>query len=234
MSELVINIENLREENLKDIKVNRDQEHLFYINGIPYKSREVKDEAFKTNFNIPQGLRVRKIEENMKPDETERMKLMAKMVDKVYQRRKAYKRPISVSRLRGAGDETEEYRTKLEARQLYADVDNQDVDDYVLQDTGNDLSALFVNKNKKESVLAIRGLLPFTDSKDTLQLFEMGLYSIAQTEVAEKMGKEYKNDRKIVESSYKRAIEKYPNHKTIVTGHSRGGKLTLYLGRFYR
>ena len=231
MSDLVINIENLREENLRDVKVDRKPEHTYYIDGIPYQSKELKEQAFQTKFNVPQGLRVRRIQDDMTPEEKDRMALMAKMVDKVYQRRKAYNRPI-LNRLRGSiDDDDDEYKTKLERRQLYADVDNQDVDDYVLQDTGNDLSALFVNTKKKENVLAIRGLLPYTDYKDTFQLLEMGLYSIIQGDKAEKMGKEYKNDRRIVEDAYRTAKKKYPNHKTIVTGHSRGGKLTLYLGR---
>ena len=230
MSDLVINIENLREENLRDVKVGKEPEHTYYINGIPYQSKELKEQAFQTKFNVPQGLRVRKIQDDMTLEEKERMALMAKMIEKVYQRRKAYERPI-VESLRGSINDDDEYKTKLERRQLYTDVDNQDVDDYILQDTGNDLSALFVNNKKKENVLAIRGLLPYTDFKDTFQLFEMGLYSILQGNKAEKMGKEYKNDRRIVEDSYRTAKNKYPNHKTVVTGHSRGGKLTLYLGR---
>ena len=234
MSELVINIEKLREENITNVKVSREDEHIYYIDGIPYQSKEIKEIVFNTKFNIPnvpKYLRERVIVDNILPEEKERMALMAKMVDKVYQRRKAYTRPISVSRLRGAGDETEDYTTKLEKRKLYADVDNQDVDDYILQDTGNDLSALFVNKDKKESVLAIRGLLPFTDYKDTLQLFQMAAYTIAETERAEGMGKEYKNDKLLLKNTFEESKNKYPNHKMVVTGHSRGGRLTLNLGR---
>jgi len=231
MSDIVVDIEDLREENIRNVKVDRLPEHTYYIDGLPYQSKEVKERVFQTKFNIPQGLRERVIEDNMSPDEKDRMKLMARMVDKVYDRRKAYTRPISMSRLRGSGDETREYKTKLEARQLYADINNQDIDDYTLQDTGNDLSALFVNKNKKESILAIRGLLPITDSKDTFQLFEMGAYTLAETDKAEKMGTEYKNDREIIKETYRTAKNAYPDHKIVVTGHSRGSKLALYLGR---
>jgi len=227
-----VDINALREENIRNVEVGVDGDtHQYYLNGVPYKSVELKDELFNTKFNIPQGVRTRQIKENMNDEEKARMQTMAKMVDIVYERRREYDRPISLSSLRGAGDETAEFKTKLENRQLYFDTDNQNIEDYELQDTGNDLSALFVNKNKKESVLAIRGLMLIEDYKETFQLGEMIAYTFAETQNAENMGVEYKNDRDIVRQSYKLAKQQYPDHKMVVTGHSRGGKLTLHLGR---
>lgn len=227
-----IDIDALREENLKNVEVGVDGDtHPYFVDGIPYKSMELKDKLFNSKFSIPQGLRTRVIQENMNEDEKERMKLMAKMVDTVYERRREYDRPISMSSLRGAGEETDQFKSQLENRQLYYDTYNQDIGDYKLQDTGNDLTALFVNKEKKESVLAIRGLMPFEDYKDSFQLGEMIAYTFTETQNAENMGMEYKNDRDIVRRSYNSAKEQYPDHKMVVTGHSRGGKLGLHLGR---
>jgi len=225
-----IDIDALRDENLKNVDVGVDgSTHTYYINGVPYQSKELKDQVLNSKFNIPQGLRTRTIEENMNNEEKERMELMAEMVDIVYARRKAFNRPLSS--LRGSVDETEKFNLDLERRQLYRDIDNQNIGDYTLQDTGNDLTALFVNKNKKESVLAIRGLMPFEDYKDRFQLGEMIAYTFMETENAERMGMEYKNDRDIVRRTYNLAKEQYPDHKLVLSGHSRGGKLTLNLGR---
>ena len=225
-----IDIDALREENLKNVEVGIDgSTHTYYINGVPYQSKELKDQVLNSKFSIPQGLRTRAIEENMNDEEKERMELMAEMVDIVYARRKAFNRPLSS--LRGSVDETEKFNLDLERRQLYRDINKQNVGDYILQDTGNDLTALFVNKNKKESVLAIRGLMPFEDYKDRFQLGEMIAYTFMETENAERMGMEYKNDRDIVRRTYNLAKEQYPDHKLVLSGHSRGGKLTLNLGR---
>jgi len=227
-----IDIDALREENLKNVQVGIDGDtHQYFVNSIPYKSMELKDKLFNSKFSIPQGLRTRVIQENMNDEEKERMKLMAKMVDTVYARRREYDRPISMASLRGASEETEQFNTKLENRQLYYDTDNQNIGDYILQDTGNDLTALFVNKNKKESVLAIRGLMPFEDYKDSFQLGEMIAYTFSETENAENMGMEYKNDRDIVRRSYNSAKERNPDHKIVITGHSRGGRAALSVGR---
>lgn len=227
LNEEIIN--KLREENLDNYEkgINTDVP-VFYIDGAPFKNSNLKSNVFSSDGR---GLRTRKIQENMNDEEEQRMQLMAKMVDVVYDRRKKYDRPISMSSLRGSGTETEEFNLALEKRQLYRDIENQDIGDYKLLDTGNDLTAVFVNPNKKESILAIRGLQPFEDYKDSFQLGEMIVYTFTEGENAESMGMEYKNDRDIVRETFNSAKEKNPDHNMVVTGHSRGGKLTLHLGR---
>ena len=61
-----IDIDALREENLKNVEVGIDgSTHTYYINGVPYQSKELKDQVLNSKFSIPQGLRTRAIEENM-------------------------------------------------------------------------------------------------------------------------------------------------------------------------
>ncbi len=90
---------------------------------------------------------------------------------------------------------------------------------------GGDLFALFENTEGKK-VIAIRGLMPGTDKKDTAQLPRM----IGQT-----MGRmnldtdiQFKEDYKVVEDY----LLSLPNYKdVIVAGHSRGGATALKLAR---
>ncbi len=223
-------IEEIREENLKNIEVSNDgSTHTYYIDSVPYQSENIKQRY----FGGYKTLRTRTIGDNMNNEEKLVKDQMAKMVDIVYDRRKAYSRPISVGALRGLGDETDKFETKLEERKLYSNVPNQNIGSYIFEETGNDLTGLFVNLNEKKSVLAIRGLLPVIDSRDSFQLGEMMKAMALEADIAEGFGKEYRNDRNLIQRDYLRAVEKYPSHKMIVAGHSRGGRSAIFLGRKY-
>jgi len=223
-------IEEIRDENLKNVEVGIDgSTHTYYINGVPYQSENVKQRY----FGGYKTLRERPIEDNMNEEETGLKDQMARMVEVVYDRRKAYSRPISVGALRGVGDETDEFETELEERKLYAVIPNQNVGDFIFEETGNDLTGLFVNNNTNQSVLAIRGLLPVKDSRDSFQLGSMMRSMVMEADRAEGFGKEYRNDRNLIQRDYLRAVEKYPGHKITVTGHSRGGRSAIFLGRKY-
>lgn len=232
-----IDVEKLREENLENIKASRfDIEHLFYIDGVPYQSKQLKDTYFgDTLFSIAQKAetkylreRVVAIEDNMSEEETKRMELTAKSISIVSDRRKAYRRPITSNLLRGTD---EEFMTKYENRELSADIENQDIGDYIFESVGNDLGGLFVNKQKKEAILAFRGLAPLTDGKDTFQLGAMAIKTFTQAERADEFGKQFKKDKIMAKRTFNAVKQKYPGYKIVVTGFSRGGKLALVVGR---
>ena len=95
-------------------------------------------------------------------------------------------------------------------------------------DMGNDLSQGFSNDNT--FYFAIRGLDIVNDARDFVEGIAMGVESV-QTDNPDDFGSIFDNDVKILEKSLLDAIRKYPNKKFVILGHSRGGAVSLQLGR---
>ncbi len=90
---------------------------------------------------------------------------------------------------------------------------------------GGDLFALFENTEGKK-VIAIRGLMPGTDKKDTAQLPRMILQTIGKVNLDTDI--QFKEDFAVVEDY----LLSLPNYKdVVVAGHSRGGATALQLAR---
>lgn len=160
-----------------------------------------------------------KIEDNMSEEEKNEMSKFAKMVQVVYDRRKA------------GGTDFFGFRSGFRKRDV--DIPNQDVDGYVFERTGNDLTGAFVNDEKKEVVLAMRGLMPLNDRSDLLQFPSMSVSTALEEERGDAFGSTFRADRKMLEEIYLQAKELYPEYNVITTGHSRGGRGSIYLGRKY-
>ena len=90
---------------------------------------------------------------------------------------------------------------------------------------GGDLYALFENPEGKR-VIAIRGLMPGVDKKDTTQLPRMMLQTMGRINL--NTDTQFKEDYKVIEDY----LLSLPNYKdVIVAGHSRGGATALQLAR---
>jgi len=210
LTEEIVN--ELKQEYLENCEkgVNTDVS-VFYIDSVPFKSDNLKSKVLAPKKDLRGSL-----SENLPPDDRERMELMAKTVDIVYDRRKAYGR---------------DFFSQTINRKAYRDVPNQDVGDYLFENTENDLTGLFVNRDKKETILAVRGLLPNLDKKDLFQFPSMIKSTFFEKEKADAFGKQFREDKKMIDEQYRQAKIKYPDHKIVVSGHSRGARGTIYLGR---
>jgi len=209
LNEEIVN--QLKQEYLENYEkgINTDVS-VFYIDGAPFKSDNLKSRVFSA-----QGLRGDKVQETIDKEQRERMELMAQMNQVIYDRRKAFGRNFF-----GSDD-----------RKAYKNINNQDVKDYKFVDIDNDLTGLFVNNDKKEVVIATRGILPGFDRKDTLQTIPMVRDFLLEKQKPESFGSQFKKDRKMVDEIYRRVRINYPEYKIVKTGHSRGGAVTVYLGR---
>jgi len=162
---------------------------------------------------------VKKEQDNMSEKEKNKMSKYAKMVQVVYDRRKA------------GGTDFFGFRSGFRKRDV--DIPNQDVEGYTFERTGNDLTGAFVNDEKKEVVLAMRGLMPLNDRSDLLQFPAMSVSTALEEERGDAFGSTFRADRKMLEEIYLQAKELYPEYNIITTGHSRGGRGSIYLGRKY-
>jgi hypothetical protein len=160
-----------------------------------------------------------KEEENMSEDEKKEMNKFAKMIQVVYDRRKA------------GGTNFVDINPAF--RQRDVNIPNQDVEGYKFERTGNDLTGVFINDEKGEIVIAMRGLMPLNDKKDLLQFPEMTASSALEEQRGDAFGKTFRADRKMLEKVYLDAKKLYPDYNIITTGHSRGGRGAIYLGRKY-
>jgi hypothetical protein len=160
-----------------------------------------------------------KEEENMSEDEKKEMNKFAKMIHVVYDRRKA------------GGTNFVDINPAF--RQRDVNIPNQDVEGYKFERTGNDLTGVFINDEKGEIVIAMRGLMPLNDKKDLLQFPEMTASSALEEQRGDAFGKTFRADRKMLEKVYLDAKKLYPDYNIITTGHSRGGRGAIYLGRKY-
>ena len=157
------------------------------------------------------------IEDNMSEEEKNDMNKFAKMVQVVYDRRKA------------GGTDFLDFRSGFRKRDV--NIPNQDVEGYVFERTGNDLTGAFVNDEKKEIVIAMRGLMPLNDRSDLLQFPAMTVASALEEQRGDFFGSTFRADRKMLQEVYLDAQALYPDYKIIATGHSRGGRGAIYLGR---
>ena len=108
----------------------------------------------------------------------------------------------------------------------------------------DNLKGALVNKDQKETVLAFRGLLPADDLRDikiTYDLAKRGVRSFFMDESPALRGAKgeldyfqdsFSYDQEQGQRLYEEYKAKYPNHKIVFSGHSRGGKSALELGRF--
>ena len=164
-------------------------------------------------------LPVTKNQENMNENEKKEMNKFAKMVQVVYDRRKA------------GGTNFLDVNPSFRERDV--DIPNQDVDGYKFERTSNDLTGVFVDDSKKELVIAMRGLMPLNDKSDLLQFPEMTASTALEDQRGDAFGKTFRADRKMLEQVYLDVKAKYPDYNIITTGHSRGGRGATYLGRKY-
>lgn len=210
LSEDIIN--ELREESKSNFEEGINKEvPVYYIEGQPFKSPLLKSRYLDKDLRGS-------LTENLSPDERDRMELMAKSIDIVYDRRKEYGK---------------DFFTPTIDRKAYKDIPNQDIGDYIFENTDNDLTGLFVNSDKKETILAVRGILPNLDRKDLFQFPSMIKSTFFETEDEMEFGKQFNEDKKMIEEEYRKARVKYPDHRIIAAGHSRGSRGVIFLGRKY-
>ena len=220
MGDQEIDIDALREEHIKNVKAGIDDSvHIFYTNGVPSTSGNMR--GFTPDD--------RDIVDTIEDDERSRMITMLKMVTKVYRNAEAGERPDSEMNLRG----NTELRKQIVNRELFKDVGDKNIDGYEFQATDTDLIGLFVNEEKQEVVMGMRGLMVGTDLLDTKQFFPMIRSRFTETERSEGFGYQYRKDRELAKAVYEDTKQKYPNYKIIPAGHSRAGRLALFIGRKY-
>ena len=209
-------IDELRDEKKDNYNkgINTDENEVIFVDGVYLKSDNLRKQLF-TGAENRKYLREVQLDE-MTDEERNRMNLMAKMVEVVYDRRRKYGM---------------DFFNENENRRAYKDIDNQDIGNYTFEDTGNDLTGRFVNNDNNEVVLAFRGLSPNIDRKDLKQFGSMIRSTIFENERAEGFGSQYKLDKQLFNEEYRKAKQLYPKHKLITTGHSRGSRGAIHLGR---
>lgn len=219
MGDKEIDIDALREEHIENVKAGvNDEVHIFYMNGIPSTSSNLRGQLLSGD---------KEVEDNADDEERSRMVTMAKVISKVYRNAEAGIRPDSEMNLRG----NTELRKQIINRELFKDVGDKNIDGYEFEPTDTDLIGLFVNEEKQEVIMGMRGLMVGRDVLDTRQFPDMVKSRFTETERAEGFGYQYRKDREIAKKVYNEVKEKYPNYKVIPSGHSRAGRLALFLGR---
>ena len=158
------------------------------------------------------------VEENLTPEQRKTMETMAKAVDVVYRRRKIAG-PFRGFEFQGG-------------RQQMGDVKDQDFDGYRI-DTSvpNDLVGRFVNDDTREIILAMRGLLPVYDVKDTMQLPAMIRATALEAHDEDEFGDQFDRDIAQLERVLDFTVGSFPDYNIVLTGHSRGGRAVMTLGR---
>jgi len=220
MGDKEIDIDALREEHIKNVKAGIDDSvHIFYTNGVPSTSGNVR------GFTPDEEDLV----DNADSEERYRMITMGKIISKVYRNAEAGKRPDSQMSVRG----TTRLTQQIANRELFKDVGETNIDGYEFEPTDSDLIGLFFNDENKEVVMGMRGLMIDSDLIDFFQFFPMTKSRFTETERAEGFGYQYRKDREIAKAVYEATKQKYPDYKIIPAGHSRAGRLALFLGRRY-
>ncbi len=165
------------------------------------------------------------IEDKMSDFELERMALYKDMIQVQYDNRASLGSDmfkLTKGKTRNITPYTKE-RTQI-AELTPEDKAKLNVGDYKFVE-GGDLYALFENSDGKK-VIAIRGLMPGVDKKDTAQLPRMMLQTIGKVNLDTDI--QFKEDFAVVEDY----LLSLPNYKdVVVTGHSRGGATALKLAR---
>merc|ERR1711966_586449 len=93
---------------------------------------------------------------------------------------------------------------------------------YRFEETGNDLTGIFVNDQDKEIILAMRGLSPSLDKRDAMQFPSMTAATAFQWNDPSFFGNEFENVKKILLDTYTKAKENHIGYNIILAGHSRG------------
>lgn len=166
-----------------------------------------------------------RIEDEMTQFELERMALYKDMIQVQYNNRASLGSDMfkfTKGKTRNITPYTKE-RTQI-AELTPEDKAKMSVGDYKFVE-GGDLFALFENREGKK-VIAIRGLMPGTDKKDTAQLPRMMLQTVGKVNLDTDI--QFKEDFAVIEDY----LLSLPNYKdVVVTGHSRGGATALKLAR---
>tara|TARA_R100000951_G_scaffold3472_2_gene4636 strand:+ start:242 stop:1579 length:1338 start_codon:yes stop_codon:yes gene_type:complete len=166
-----------------------------------------------------------RIEDEMTAFELERMALYKDMIQVQYNNRASLGSDMfkfTKGKTRNITPYTKE-RTQI-AELTPEDKAKMNVGDYKFVE-GGDLFALFENREGKK-VIAIRGLMPGTDKKDTAQLPRMILQTVGKFNLDTDI--QFKEDFAVVED-YLLSLPDYKD--VVVTGHSRGGATALKLAR---
>ena len=205
-------VEKLRQEKRDNYEngVDTQDNDVYMVGDSFFRSDNLKQQVFEPK----KRLREVKLDE-MSEEETNRMKMMAKMVDVVYKRRMAY---------------GTDFMSPTE-RKAYKEIAEQNVGDYIFENTENDLTGRFINNNNNEAVLAFRGLLPHVDRADLRSFGSMTRSTLLETDRAEGFGSIYQEDKQMFNQEYFKTKKLYPTHKIVTTGHSRGSRGAIHLGR---
>lgn len=123
------------------------------------------------------------------------------------------------------------YANLVEEVYLSQDDAPDTIGDYVPM-TNGDIFSVFVNDNNKEMVYTTRGIMlnnkqdVITLMKDIIPQYQGGLRSGNKN-----IGDSMTLDLMEIEDNYLKNKKEYPDYKHVFTGHSRGGGLSLALGR---
>ena len=205
-----------------------------YINGGLNNRKIVAEMAFQRASppqptegvgGYPPRLRVReggeefidfRARSNINDDEINMMSKGAKILREVYANTKEFK-----------GKDTQDRTNYIIGRKKFMDYD--------VLDTTTGLSQVFVNNERKEFIIGVRGVLPEYDAIDRFKFGQMALktFGILKPDDVTDLGSYYKADRDSITDIVNFGKNEYPDYKIKLLGHSAGGGIAGDIAREY-
>lgn len=154
----------------------------------------------------------------------------ARFIDQVYKNTKAY------------GAEYNIFKMNKERKNFVLQEDT--FENHDVYSTGESLSHVFVDNEKKKSFIAMRGIEMGLDIKDQFEIIEMGLTAVLPQKVLDLIYNGKREDVKIFGKYFLQDLDHlvdviefskddFPEHEIILLGHSRAGAAVLEAGRAY-
>ena len=184
----------------------------------------IKDKAFK-----PESYKDRS---NINEEILTESRLAAKLIEKVYDNTRKY----------GSGNFYNHFNLN-KARDNFV-LDEEEFDGFEVYSTESSLSQMFVDKDNKKVMIAMRGIEAIRDIRDQFEIIEMGVTSILPQRILDKLYKNTNDDNKIFGKFFNEDLAhivdviemakiEFENYEISLYGHSRAGGAVLVAGRAY-
>ena len=212
-------IEQVDEQGYADKAINPIISEDYVTNNKIIKDKAFKPESYKDRSNINEEILTES-------------KLAAKLIEKVYDNTRKY----------GSGNFYNHFNLN-KARDNFV-LDEEEFEGFEVYSTESSLSQMFVDKDNKKVMIAMRGIEAIRDIRDQFEIIEMGVTSILPQRILDKLYKNTNDDNKIFGKFFNEDLAhivdviemakiEFENHEISLYGHSRAGGAVLEAGRAY-